>query len=175
MILTVGINQKRPLPQMIQHRPGAEETPIPESIRHLLDQPINVKLRLLQHHAQMARLLAGERYSRDKPHDGRYSRWGTNSGSIRIDGERVPIDVPRVRDTEAYEERPLESYRSMKQADAGKQLTESILLGLAQGDERVASPFIDGFGLSQSSVSRRFQKRAEQALRRPCVPSRIGR
>ena len=102
---------------------------------------------------------------RDKPHDGRYSWWGTNSGSIRIDGERVPIDVPRVRDTEAGEERPLESYRSMKQADAGKNLTESILLGLAQGDyERVASPFIDGFGLSQSSVSRRFQERAEGAL-----------
>jgi len=177
VILTVGINQKRPLLQMTQHSPSAEETPVPESIRHLLDQPIDVKLQLLQHHAQMARLLAGEiledevellageRYSRDKPHDGRYSRWGTNTGSIRIDGERVPIDVPRVRDTEADEERPLHSYRSMKQADAGKQLTESILLGLAQGDyERVASQFIDGFGLSQSSVSRRFQERAEQAL-----------
>jgi transposase-like protein len=162
---------------MTQHSPGVEETPIPESIRHLLDQPIDVKLQLLQHHAQMARLLAGEileeeveslageRYSRDKPHDGRYSRWGTNSGSIRIDGERVPIDVPRVRDTEAGEERSLESYQSMKQADAGKQLTESILLGLAQGDyERVASQFVDGFGLSQSSVSRRFQERAEEAL-----------
>ena len=155
----------------------AEETPIPESIQHLLDQPIDVKLHLLQHHAQMARLLAGEiledeveslageRYSRDKPHDGRYSRWGTNTGSIRIDGERVPIDVPRVRNTEAGEERPLESYRSMKQAGAGTELTESILLGLAQGDyERVASQFIDGFGLSQSSVSRRFQERAKRAL-----------
>jgi transposase-like protein len=167
---------------MTQHSPGADKTPIPESIRHLLDQPIDVKLQLLRHHAQMARLLAGEiledeveslageRYSRDKPHDGRYSRWGTNTGSIRIDGERVPTaglpaHVPRVRDTEAGEERPLESYQSMKQADAGKQLTESILLGLAQGDyERVASQFVDGFGLSQSSVSRRFQKRAEQAL-----------
>jgi transposase-like protein len=53
----------------------------------------------------------------------------------------------------------------MRQTDAGEQLTKSILLGLAQGDyERVASQFVDGFGLSQSSVSRRFQKRAEQAL-----------
>ena len=178
MILTVGINQKRPLPQMPQHSPGAEETPIPESIRHLLDQPIDVKLHLLQHHAQMARLLAGEileeeveslageKYSRDKPHDGRYSRWGTNSGSIRIDGERVPIDVPRVRDVEAGEERPLQSYQAMKQARVPDELVETVLLGLAQGDyERVASQFVDGFGLSQSSVSRRFQKRAEKALR----------
>jgi transposase-like protein len=53
----------------------------------------------------------------------------------------------------------------MKQADAGKQLTKSILLGLAQGDyERVASQFVDGFGLSQSSVGRRFQEQAKQAL-----------
>ena len=27
--------------------------------------------------------LAGERYSRDKPHGGRYSRWGTKTGSIQ--------------------------------------------------------------------------------------------
>jgi transposase-like protein len=78
----------------------------------------------------------------------------------------IPPHVPRVRDVEAGEERPLESYRSMKQADAGKKLTESILLGLAQGDyQRVASQFVDGFGLSQSSVSRRFTERAEKALR----------
>ena len=50
------------------------------------------------------------------------------------------------------------------------ELAETILLGLAQGDyERVASPFIDGFGLSQSlrrsfCDSRRFQERAEKAL-----------
>ena len=53
----------------------------------------------------------------------------------------------------------------MKEAEVGKELTDSILLGLSQGDYgRVASQFIDGFGLSQSSVSRRFQKRAQQAL-----------
>jgi transposase-like protein len=167
---------------MTQHSCNSEETPIPTSTRHLLDQPIDVKLQLLQHHAQMARLLAGEileeeieslageRYSRDKPHKGRYSRWGTNIGSIRIDGERVPTaglpaHVPRVRDTEAGEERPLESYQSMKRADVPDELVETILLGLAQGDyERVASQFVDGFGLSQSSVSRRFQLRSEKAL-----------
>jgi transposase-like protein len=163
---------------MTQHSSGVEQTPIPASIHHLLDQPIDVKLQLLQHHAELARLLAreildeeveslvGKRYSRDHPTGKCYCRWGQNPGSIRIDGERVPIDVPRVRDVEAGEERPLESYRSMKQADAGKKLTESILLGLAQGDyQRVASQFVDGFGLSQSSVSRRFTERAEKALR----------
>ncbi|NBB72226.1 MAG: IS256 family transposase [Bacteroidetes bacterium] len=126
----------------------------------------------------MARLLAGEildeeveslvgkRYSRDHPTGTCYCRWGQNPGSIRIGGERVPIDVPRVRDVEAGKERPLQSYQAMKQASVPDELVETVLLGLAQGDyERVASQFVDGFGLSQSSVSRRFQKRAEKALR----------
>ena len=51
----------------------------------------------------------------------------------------------------------MESYQAMKEAEVGKELTDLILLGLSQGDYgRVASQFVDGFGLSQSSVSRRF-------------------
>ena len=169
-----------------QHSTDAEETPTTatpteppavETLRQVLDQPVKVKLQLLQHYAEMARLLAteimdeevealtGTRYSRKEP-DQRHRRWGTNPGSIRIDGERVPVDVPRVRDVEAGKERPLQSYQAMKQGNGKDELVEAILLGLAQGDyERVASQFIDGFGLSQSSVSRRFQERAEKALR----------
>jgi transposase-like protein len=160
-----------------QHSTGSEETPIPSSLEHLLDQPIDVKLQLLQHHAEIARLLAGEimdeevesvageRQSEDHPCGRHLCRWGHNPGSIRIDGERVPIDVPRIRDMEAGEERRLESYQAMKKAEVPDDLAETILLGLAQGDyERVASQFVDGFGLSQSSVSRRFQERAQKAL-----------
>lgn len=173
-----------------QHSTDAEETPTTatpteppavETLRQVLDQPVQVKLQLLQHYAEMARLLAGEimdeevevltgaRHSRKEP-DQRHRRWGTNPGSIRIDGERVPVDVPRVRDVEAGKERPLQSYQAMKQGNGKGGLAEAILLGLAQGDsegdpsQRVASQFIDGFGLSQSSVSRRFQERAEKAL-----------
>jgi len=108
--------------------------------------------------------LAGERYSR-KEEGNSFRRWGSNSGSIRIDGEKVPIDVPCVRDTDAEEERSLESYQAMKSAEVGPELTKAILLGLSQGDYRqVASQFIDRFGLSQFSVSRRFQERGQQAL-----------
>jgi len=136
-----------------------------------------VKLQLLQHHAQIARLLAGEileeevespvgeRHSRNRPCSQALYRWGHNPGSIRTDGERVPIDVPLVRDAEAGDEHPLESYQAMTKADVPDELAEAILLGLAQNDyERVAGQFVDGYGLSQSSVSRRFQERAEEAL-----------
>ncbi|NBB84882.1 MAG: IS256 family transposase [Bacteroidetes bacterium] len=156
---------------------GAQAAALPRGLQDLMEQPLDVKLQLIQHHATMARLLAselleeeverlaGERYSRDKPHGGRYCRWGSNPGSIRIAGERVPLDVPRVRDREASAERPLQSYQAMKRAHVPEELTDAILLGLAQGDyERVAGQFIDGFGLSQSSVSRRFTERAQEAL-----------
>jgi hypothetical protein len=164
-----------------KHSTSPEELPPVATLERLLDQPIEVKLHLLRHYAEMARLLAteimeeevetlaGERYSRDKLHGRRYRRWGHNPSSICVDGERVPVDVPRVRNVEADVERPLQSYRSMKEAAPSNGLNglaETILLGLSQGDyRRVASQFVDGFGLSQSSVSRRFAKRAEKALR----------
>lgn len=149
-----------------------------EVLSDVLDRGLDVKLHLLQHHAEMARLLAreimddevvrlaGERYSREKPHGGRYSRWGSNPGSIAVGDERAPIEVPRVRDVEGGQERPLESYQRMKkQIGIDEQLQRAILLGLSQRDyEEVASQFADGFGLSQSTVSRRFQKRSRKVL-----------
>lgn len=39
--------------------------------------------------------LAGETHSREKPHDGRYSRHAMNPGSIQIDNLRLPIEEPR--------------------------------------------------------------------------------
>lgn len=40
----------------------------------------------------------------------------------------------RVRDVEAGEERPLESYQAMKKADVPDEIAETILVGLAQND-----------------------------------------
>ena len=81
----------------------------PRLLSDVLRGGLDLKLHLLQHYAELARLLAreildeevgclcGKRYNRDKPLDGRCRRWGSNPGSIRIQQERVPIDVPRVR------------------------------------------------------------------------------
>ena len=158
---------------MTKHSSLDDETPTAETsrsatLREALDGPIDTKLRLIQHHAKMARLLAeevleeevedlvGKRHSRKKEGNP-FRRWGSNSGSIRIDGEKIPIDVPRVRDTDAEEERSLESYQAMKSAEVGPEMVKAIVLGLSQGDyQEVASQFVDGFGLSQSSVSRQF-------------------
>lgn len=147
-------------------------------LSEVLEQGIDVKLHLLQHHAEMARLLAqeimeeeviglaGERYSREKPQGGRYSRWGSNPGSIAVGDERAPVQVPRVRDRLDDRERPLESYQQLKKpVEIDDRLQRAILLGLSQRDyEEVSSNFVDGFGLSQSTVSRRFQERSREVL-----------
>ncbi|MCS3857800.1 hypothetical protein GGP89_001174 [Salinibacter ruber] len=142
-------------PDMTKHSSLDDETPTAETLREALDGPIDTKLHLIQYHAKMARLLAeevleeeveslaGERYSR-KGDGTPFRRWGSNSGSIRIDGEKIPIDVPRVRDTDADEERSLESYQAMKNAEVGQELTKAILLGLSQGDYgQVVSQFVE--------------------------------
>jgi transposase-like protein len=109
---------------------------------------------------------AGERYSHGKPHDGRYSRWGTNPGSVRIGEEKVPIAVPRIMDNETEETFSLERYAQMRELPSmTDRMQEAILLSLSRGDyERVVSSFVGGFGLSQLAVSERFIERSAKAL-----------
>lgn len=146
----------------------------------VLYAPLETKLHLLRHHMKLAQLLveemieeevigkAGMRYSRGKkPHNGRYSRWGTNPGSVRLGEEKVPIRVQRLRDNETDETFSPESYQQMRKLPAlDDQLQETILLGLAQADYgRLAGTLAEGFGLSQSTVSRRFMERSAKALK----------
>lgn len=152
----------------------------PKKLQDLLRAPLDVKLQLLEHYTELARMLvreiideevdqlAGARYQRHKPHEGRYYRWGRNPGSVKLGSERLPLEVPRVRDQVEDKERPLESYQALHEGVAVEDhLDEAILLGLSQRDyERVARGFVDGFGLSQSSVSRAFVARSTQALER---------
>ncbi len=113
--------------------------------------------------------LCGKPYARDDVHDGRYERWGTNPGSIRIMGKRLKIRVQRVRDKKEGKERPLETYCELRNASVEEEnnLTENILLGISQRDyHRVVSAFADSYGLSASSVSRTFKKKSAEALKK---------
>ncbi|HEC41506.1 MAG TPA: hypothetical protein ENI20_01580, partial [Bacteroides sp.] len=53
---------------------------------------------------------AGARYKREKPHDGRYSRWGFNPGSVRIGDQKLKVDVPRIYDNEQDKNTMLDRY-----------------------------------------------------------------
>ena len=55
--------------------------------------------------------LAGEKYSRG----GNNARWGRQDGSVYLRDQKFPIVVPRVRDTLAKHEVPLETYQHLQQ------------------------------------------------------------
>ena len=157
--------------------PSDPNPAVPTRLSDVLHGGLEVKLHLVQHYAELALLLVreilednvtalcGPRYSRH-PADHSLRRWGSNPGSIQIEDERVPISVPRVRDVASGQEQPLETYQQMKaRLEVNSKLEEAIVLGLAQRDYgQVAGAFVEGFGLSQSSVSRAFQERSAGAL-----------
>jgi len=136
----------------------------------LLEQDLNVKLEILKNHLEISRFLvndileeevrqlAGNRYSHDRPHNGRYTRWGFNPGSVKLGSENVRIDVPRVYDREEKQHVPLGNYQRLKENNRlDDQVLQAVLSGLSTRDyQHVIEGLLDSFGLSPSSISARF-------------------
>lgn len=112
------------------------------------------------------RQYAGERYSHTKPHDGRYSRWGSNPGSVWLGEEKVAIDVPRLYDNEQNCNKSLENYDKLKDIEPDEEkLLKAILYGLSTKDyKEVVEQFVDSRGLSRSHVSKRFVEESAKRL-----------
>jgi len=110
-------------------------------------------------HVQMAldeevEALAGARYARADGATG--MRHGSNPGTVVLDGQRVPIRVPRVRSEQA--EIPLRSYQALHGTGAADEaLLRRVLYGISCRNYEAAARAIPGsIGLSSSSVSRGF-------------------
>jgi len=150
-----------------------------ENFTWLFDQPLDLKLSILEQHLSICQLvvnqimeeevksLSGDRYSHDKPHDGRFDRWGFNPGSVNIGGKKLKVDVPRVRDEETGEFRPLDTYKELKDLDgADEQTMQGVLHGLSTRDYKGVIDYLDeGFGLSPNAVSRKFIRATEEKLK----------
>ena len=106
--------------------------------------------------------LAGGKYSRS----GSASRWGSQPGSVYLGDEKFRIEVPRLRDTDKDKEISLQSYQSLgspRRLDEG--LMKKVLLGLSTGRfEETARSIPETFGLSKSSVSRRYIRASARKL-----------
>ena len=75
-----------------------------ENLQWYTNQPIEVQLELFKHYINISKILAnqifedevrqraGEKYSREKPEAGRYSRWGSNPGSIGVGEETIGLE-----------------------------------------------------------------------------------
>ena len=110
--------------------------------------------------------LTGERYSRQGGLPGHY-RWGSQPTSIYLSDQKVRIGVTRVRNSLKNEEVPLEACQALKsprKADEG--LLRKILLGLScRNYESCAEVVPESFGLSSSTVSRRFIQASSRKLK----------
>jgi hypothetical protein len=117
---------------------------------------------------QEVQRLAGPWYARG---DGasHLVRWGRQRGSVYLADQKLPILVPRVRNRQAGIEVPLQSYQRLQQPRAADEgMLRRILCGLSCRDYRTAAEAVpEAFGLSRSSVSRRYIRR-QHANSRPC-------
>ena len=109
--------------------------------------------------------LAGGRYER-KDLDQPYRRWGSQQGSVYLADQKVPVMVPRVRDIDSDTEVPLDAYQVLqtpRRMDEG--LLQRVLKGIATRNyEACAEAVPEAFGLSSSSVSRRYVKGTARKL-----------
>jgi transposase-like protein len=147
-------------------------------LNELVKNDWQTKLALLKNYQEMSLLLinqlledevrqySGERYSREKPHEGQYSRWGTNPGSVWIGEEKVNIDVPRIYDKVSGSNKSLESYESLKEIEPDeRRMLKAMLCGLSTNDYKsVVQQFVDSRGLSRSKVSQRFIEESSKQL-----------
>ena len=108
--------------------------------------------------------LAGERYVR-KSETVQGRRHGTNPGTVKLAGQRVPIRVPRVRGRDG--EIPLSSYESLShRGEVDELLLRRVLYGISCRNYESAAKLVPGaIGLSSSSVSRGFVEASAAKLR----------
>lgn len=106
--------------------------------------------------------LAGEKNSRV----GVASRWGEQTGSVYLGDEKFRIEVPRLRNTQKNQEIPLASYAAIQSPrHMDENLMKKVLLGLsAERYEETARSIPEAFGLSKSTVSKRFIRASARKL-----------
>lgn len=150
----------------------------PQNLDWYQDQTLETRLSLFGNFLEIAKILAnqlmeeevkekaGIRYDREKPSSGRYSRWGSNPGSIRVGEEKVKIKVPRIHDNQSMITESPDSYQKLKSIELpSESLMKKIILGLSQHDyQEVVKMGVESFGLSQSTVSKAFIEESRKAL-----------
>lgn len=155
-----------------------EEQEDPITATDAADQDLDVRIALIQALVPLGleavgdllkdevERLAGPWYSR-KSSDALYRRWGKQQGSVFLADQKLPIQVPRVRNVQTDTEESLSVYRRFQVA---RKLDEAVLLrvlkGLSCRNYQVCAQAVpEAFGISSSSVSRRFIKATEAKLR----------
>jgi len=117
---------------------------------------------------QEVKVLAGERYKREGMEG--YDRWGKQWGSVYLRDQKVPILVPRVRNRQEGKEISLRSYERLQEPRNGDEgVLKRILHGLScRSYEACAEAVPEAFGLSGSTVSKRYIRASARELKKLC-------
>ena len=108
-------------------------------------------------------LVGGAHYERT---DRTLKRWGQNPGAVFVGDQKVKINVPRVRDVKRNREVPLKSYERLQNpAHVDEMALHRVINGISQGKyERAAEHIPETFGISKSSVSKKFIRASGRKL-----------
>ena len=106
----------------------------------------------------------GSCYSR-KNHGRR--RWGKNPGSVFLGDVKVPLEIPRVRDTKNNREIALKSYEYFQDSQRiDDQIFRRVIKGLSSRDYESACQQAPGvFGLKKSTISKTFVRASAAKLK----------
>ena len=108
------------------------------------------------------RKLAGAEYRHGKEN----VRWGRQGGSVYLLDQKIPIEVPRVRNKLSNSEVPLEYYQNSKSLIIREQVFKKLLNGISTHRYRECAELApETFGISASSLSRRFKSASATRLR----------
>jgi transposase-like protein len=110
--------------------------------------------------------IAGARYEHQRGMGP--DRWGKQWGSVYLRDQKLPIRIPRVRDRRRRAEVRLKTYERLQEPQNGdKGVLKRILGGLSCRNYRVCAEAVpEAFGLSSSTMSRRYIRASEKQLKK---------
>lgn len=153
-----------------------------EKLTWFFEQPVDVKFEILKNHLEMSRLMVnqimedivqektGERYEHSSEGPKAYYRHGFNPGSVKLKDQRLPIQIPRIRDSKNGKCISIPEFEKLKNIeDPGIDVLNKILHGISTRDyKKVTQHLVESFGMSSSQVSRDFVDQSEEALKNFC-------
>jgi hypothetical protein len=102
-------------------------------------------------------------------------RWGSEDGFCLIDGQRVPIERPRLR-SRTKKEVPLGSYEMFQRSSLlNDTVWQKIMLGLSMRSyKEVVQQFADAYGLEKSTTCEHFVQASREKLKQLMERSLVG-
>jgi putative transposase len=101
-----------------------------------------------------AEQLAGPRYA----HQTAIDRWGTQSGYVRMGGQKLAVERPRLRNKKTGKEEPLTMYQAFQQPEPQSDAVYQRLIGglSTRRYQKTVDDVVEGYGASRSAVSRQM-------------------